>query len=196
MNYDHWRHYARGWLLHFFDREDSAFAAFSEAYRHDRRDFKSAQHLASIAVSKGKFDVAEKWFEVVLQITPEDSAIWFNLGFVRERMGKPREAIAAFAESVRHNASQDRAWYGMGLAQARIGAHAEAAAALEKSVELQPMNGEGWYQLGMAWHHANQPDQVKRVVKRLVDFEPKRAKRLVQDAERADLMHLIPELPF
>ena len=48
----------------------------------------------------------------------------------------------------------------------------------------------------MAYHHANQPDQVKRVVKRLVDFEPKRAKKLVQDAARADLMTLIPELPF
>mgnify|MGYP000966894918 CR=1 FL=1 len=58
------------------------------------------------------------------------------------------------------------------------------------------MNGEGWYQLGMAYHHANQPDQVKRVVKRLVDFEPKRAKKLAQDAARADLMTLIPELPF
>lgn len=31
MNYDHWRHYARGWLFHFFGREDSAIAAFTEA---------------------------------------------------------------------------------------------------------------------------------------------------------------------
>lgn len=196
MNFEHWRHYARGWLLHFFDREESAFAAFSEAFSHDRRDFKAAQHLASIAANRGKLDVAEKWFEVVLELTPGDSASWFNLGFVRERMGKPRDAITAFSESVRLKDSQDRAWYGMGLAHARLGQHAEAAAALTRAVELQPMNGEGWYQLGMAWHHANRPDEVKRVVKRLVDFEPKRAKRLVQDAERADLMRLIPELPF
>ncbi|MCX8017816.1 MAG: hypothetical protein N2690_07975, partial [Rhodocyclaceae bacterium] len=61
---------------------------------------------------------------------------------------------------------------------------------------LQPMNGEAYYQLGMALHHARRPDEVKAVVEKLVGFEPKRAKKLVQDSERADLMHLIPELPF
>jgi hypothetical protein len=43
MNYEHWRHYARGWLFHFFDREDSAFEAFSQAFRIDPKDVKSAR---------------------------------------------------------------------------------------------------------------------------------------------------------
>jgi hypothetical protein len=67
---------------------------------------------------------------------------------------------------------------------------------LREAVRLQPMNGEAYYQLGMALHHARQPDAVAKVVEKLVQFEPKRARKLVQDAERADLMHLIPELPF
>ena len=69
-------------------------------------------------------------------------------------------------------------------------------AALEKVVELQPMSGEGFYQLGMAYHHANRPDDVTRILKRLVGFEPKRAKNLARDTERADLMKYIPDLPF
>jgi Flp pilus assembly protein TadD len=84
----------------------------------------------------------------------------------------------------------------MGLAHARLGQHDGAVTALEKVVELQPMSGEGFYQLGMAYHHANRPDEVKDIVKRLVKFEPKRAKKLVHDTERADLVSLIPELPF
>ena len=48
----------------------------------------------------------------------------------------------------------------------------------------------------MAYHHANRPDDVTRILKRLVSFEPKRAKNLARDTERADLMKLIPELPF
>jgi hypothetical protein len=43
------------------------------------------------------------------------------------------------------------------------------------------MSGEGFYQLGMAYHHANRPDDVTTIVKRLVGFEPKRARKLVQD---------------
>ncbi len=196
MNYEQWRHYARGWLLHFFGREEGAFAAYSTAFRINPQDVRSARHLAAIAAKKKNFAVAEKWFEVALALTPDDGANWFNLGYVREHMGKSQEAITAFGEAVRLVPTQDMAWYGMGLAHARLGQHDAAVTALEKVVELQPMSGEGFYQLGMAYHHANRPDNVKVIVKRLVKFEPKRAKKLVHDAGRADLVSLIPELPF
>jgi tetratricopeptide (TPR) repeat protein len=196
MNFEHWRHYARGWLLHFLGREDMAFAAWSEAFRLDPGDVQAARHLAAIAASRQQFDVAEKWFEATLALTPEDGANWFNLGFVRERTGNPTGAVAAFSEATRLVPRQDRAWFGLGLAQARLGRHGEAAAALEKAVALQPLNGEGFYQLGMAYHHARLPREVTRVVKHLVDFEPRRARLLAHDTGRADLMELIPELPF
>jgi len=196
MNFDHWRHYARGWVFHFFGKADSAYDAFVAAHRAAPRDLQSVRHLAAIAVDRQRWDVAEAWFGKVLELAPEDTDTWFNLGFARERSGNPATAIAAFRESVRLKPSQDRAWYGMGLAHARLGQHDEAAAALEEAVKLQPMNGEAFYQWGMALHHAHRPDEVAKVVGKLVAFEPKRAKRLVQDTERADLLRLIPELPF
>lgn len=196
MNFDHWRHYARGWLFHFLGRESRAADAFSIAFRLDPQDVRAARHLAAIAANRRDFAMSEQWFVTALALTPDDGPNWFNLGFVRERMGKSEAAIVAFSRAVELVPTQDRAWYGMGLARARLGRHEEAAQALQKAVELQPMNGEGWYQLGMAYHHANDPDQVKRVVKRLLDFEPKRARKLAQDTGRTDLMPLIPELPF
>ena len=155
-----------------------------------------ARHLAAIAAKRKNYDVAIKWFEAALALTPDDGANWFNLGYVCEHAGKPKEAIAAFTEAVRLVPQQDMAWYGMGLAYARLGQHDEAVKALEKVVELQPMSGEGFYQLGMAYHHANRPDDVTSILKRLVAFEPKRARKLAQDTQRADLMKLIPDLPF
>jgi tetratricopeptide (TPR) repeat protein len=196
MNYEHWRHYARGWVMHFFSQSDAAYAAFVEAFRIDHRDIRSARHLAAIAAEKQRWEIAESWFDKVLALAPEEADTWFNLGFVREHAGKAAPAIAAFDEAVRLKPTQDRAWYGKGLAHARLGQHDEAVAALQEAVKLQPMNGEAYYQLGMALHHARRPDEVNTVVEKLVGFEPKRAKKLVQDTERADLMHLIPELPF
>ena len=196
MNYEHWRNYARGWVFHFLGREDRAFEAYSTAFRINPQDVRSARHLAAIAAKRKNYEVAEKWLEAALALTPDDGPNWFNLGFVREAAGKPKQAIVAFTEAVRLVPSQDRAWYGMALAYARLGQHDEAVAALEKVVELQPMSGEGFYQLGMAYHHANRPEGVTKIVRRLVGFEPKRAKRLVDDTERADLRKLIPELPF
>ncbi len=196
MNYDHWRHYARGWLFHFFGRETAAFDAYLAAFHVNPQDVQAARHLAAIAAKRKNYDIAIKWFEIALALTPDDGANWYNLGYVCEHAGKPEAAIAAFTEAVRLVPGQDMAWYGMGLAHARLGQHAEAVTALEKVVELQPMSGEGFYQLGMAYHHANRPDDVARIAKRLVGFEPKRARKLLRDTERADLMHIIPELPF
>lgn len=196
MNFAHWRHYARGWVYHFFGREETALAAYEAAFRINPQDVRSARHLAAIAANRLNFPVAEKWFEVALALAPGDGVSWFNLGFVRERAGKPKEAIAAFGEATRLVPTQDRAWYGKGLAHARLGQHDEAAKALEKATELQPMNGEGLYQLGMAYHHANRPGDVRRVVVQLLEFEPRWAMKLTQDTGRSDLVHLIPVLPF
>jgi tetratricopeptide (TPR) repeat protein len=196
MDFEHWRHYARAWLLHFFGREEAAFDEYVTAYRRKPDDVEAARHLAAIAARKKRYDVAEKWFIEALRLAPDDAATHFNLGFIREEMGKPQEAIEAFREAVRLKPGLDRAWYGMGLAHARLGQHADAAAAFGKAAELQPLNGEAFYQLGMARHHANDPDGVKTVVQRLVGFDPKRARKLVHDAERTDLRHLIPDLPF
>lgn len=196
MNYDHWRHYARGWVFHFFGRTDPAYAAFVEAIRIDSGDVKSARHLAAIAAGRERWDVAESWFEKVVELVPDDADTWFNLGFVREHAGKAAAAVSAFSEAVRLKPTQDRAWYGMGLAHARLGQHAEAVKALREAVRLQPMNGEAYYQLGMALHHDNRPEEVAAVAEKLVGFDPKRMKKLAQDAERADLMKLVPKLPF
>lgn len=193
MDFDHFRHYARGWLLHFFGQEEKAFNEYAAAYRLRPNNVQAARHLAFIAARRKQFDVADKWFVEVLRLTPGDADTHFNRGFVLEQAGRSREAVAAFAEAVRLKPSSDRAWYGMGLAHARLGEHAEAAVAFAQCAELQPMNGEGFYQWGMACHHANQPDDVKKIVRKLADFDPKRALRLIKDAERADLKHLISE---
>ena len=193
MDFEHFRHYARGWLLHVFGREEQAFNEYAAAYRLKPDDVQAARHLASIAAHKQQYDVADKWFVETLRLAPDDADTRFNHGFVLGQAGRSREAIATFAEAVRLKPSLDRAWYGMGLAHARLGEHAAAAAAFAKSIELQPMNAEGFYQWGMACHHANQPDQVKTIVGRLAGFDPKHAIKLVKDAERPDLVHLIPE---
>ena len=193
MDFEHWRHYARGWLLHFIGREEKAFNEYAAAYRLKPDDVQAARHLAHIAAGRKHYDVADKWFVETLRLAPEDADTHFNRGFTLEQAGRSREAIAAFAESVRLKPIQDRAFYGMGLAHARLGEHAEAAEAFAKSVELQPMNGEGYYQWGMACHHANRHDEVGKVAKRLADFDPKRAMKLIQDAGRPDLLPLVPE---
>lgn len=192
MNFDRWRHYARGWLLHFLGRPEGAYRAYVEAFRADPRDARPARHLAALAAARRHWESAEHWLETVVALLPESSDDWFNLGFVRDQAGKTEAALAAFAAAVRHNPAQDRAWYGMGLVQARLGRHAAAAATLREAARLQPLNGAAHYQLGMALHHAGRPDEVATVVARLRGIEPPRAQQLARDAGRADLLAADP----
>lgn len=196
MNFERWRHYARGWLLHFFGREERAFDEFAEAFRRDPTNVQAARHLAFLAAQKKRFEVAEKWYLAAVDLAPDDADTYFNLGFVREQMGKPGDAIAAFGEATRLKPILDRAWFGLGLAHAALGQHAQAIPPFEEATRLQPMNAIAWYQLGMACHKAGEADRVTAIVEKLVGFDPKHARQLVRDSGREDLAKLIPELPF
>ena len=193
MDFDYTRYYMRGWLMNFFGRNQRAAEAFEHAFKANPKSAQAARHLAAIAAQKKDMAGAEKWFEAVVQIEPGDGDSWFNLGFVRDAAGKKHEAIAAFTQSVTILPNLDRAWYGLGLACAATGNHAEAVRALNEAVRLQPMNGIGYYQLGMAYYHLHDPESVEKIATKLVKFDPKHAERLMHDAERADLLHLLPE---
>ena len=196
MNYEHWRHYARGWVFHFIGKNDLAYEAYETALRIAPQDVQSARHLAAIAAQRQDYPRAEQWFLEVLRITPEDADSHYNLGFVREQMKAQRLAIESFKEAVRLKPALDRAWYGMGLAHAALGEHAEAAVALREAARLQPMNGHALYQLGMAYHHNGEPDKVDKVVGKLLEFDPKITRQLIKDCGREDLAHLLPEMPW
>ncbi|MBI4742607.1 MAG: tetratricopeptide repeat protein [Betaproteobacteria bacterium] len=193
MNYDYTRYYLRGWLLHFFGFRETALDAYTRAFKANPKSARAARHLAAIAAEKKELAASARWFETVVELEPGDGNSWFNLGFVRDAAGRKTEAIAAFKQAIALVPSLDRAWYGLGLAYAATGDHAQAAEALRKVVELQPMNGIGYYQLGMAYHHLNDPDNVEKTVVKLVKFDPKHANRLMRDARRTDLLHLLPE---
>jgi len=196
MNYDHWRHYARGWLFHFIGKTDQAYAAYLVAFQCNRQDVQAARHLGSIAAQRQDHAAAEKWLLEVVRLAPDDGDNFFNLGFVREQMKTPRSAIESFKEAVRLMPNLDRAWYGMGLAHAKLGEHVEAVAAFREAARLQPMNGHALYQLGMAYHHCGEPDKVERVLDKLLKFDPKISRQLIQDSGRQDLLPLLPEMPW
>lgn len=196
MNYDHWRHYARGWLLHFIGKTDAAYDAYLVAFRHNPKDVQAARHLGSIAAQRADHVAAEKWLMEVARLAPEDADNHFNVGFVREQMNATRPAIESFKEAVRLRPILDRAWYGMGLAHAKLGEHADAAAAFREAARLQPMNGHAWYQLGMAYHHCGESERLEQVLHKLLKFDPKISRQLIEDSGRLDLLPLLPELPW
>ena len=194
MNLDAWRHYLCARLFEKLNRPERATAEFRAALDFDPAFVRAVNGLAFFLASRGQDGEAERWFREGLRLQPGNSMLHFNLGFILDRQGRREDAVTAFHEAVRLNPKLDRAWYGLGMACAHLGRHEEAAQALQEAATLQPMNAHAWYALGMAYHHSHNPDKVKEVVDHLFRFDPVMTRRLIQDAERADLAHLVQDL--
>lgn len=194
MKFEPWRHYLRGLLFEAIKRPQPAIAAYREALRHDPGFIQAAKCLGYLHAMQHEYRQAADYYQHALQHKPDDADTWFNLGFIRDQAHDRPGAIEAFHEAVRLKPTLDQAWYGMGMAHAILGQHEEAVAALVRAAELQPMNGHAWYALGMAYHHSHQPDKVSEVAHHLLRFDPVMTRRLIQEAERGDLAHLVKDL--
>lgn len=194
MSFDPWRHYLRGLVFEILKRPQSAVAEYRQALHYNPGFIQAARCLGYLHAAQKAYGEAEPYLLQITQLVPKDAETWFNLGYVREQAGNKPGAIEAFRTSVELKPKLDRAWFGMGLVHASLGQHQDAALALEKAAALQPMNAHAWYNLGMAYHHCHQPEKVVEVVQHLHRFDPIMTRHLIQDAERADLAHLVRDL--
>lgn len=194
MNFEQYRHYYRGYFFETFKRPAKAMEAYRLALHHAPQFAKAAACIAHLYAMQEQFDEAERYFMEAVRVAPTQAEMHFNLGYVLDRQCKYEQAIASFTEAVRLKKTVDRAWYGMGLAYAALGRHEEAAKALEEAARLQPMHSHAWYALGMASHRAHNPDRVREIVVYLHRIDPIMCRRLIQEADLAELAYLVKDL--
>ncbi len=193
MMNDAWRAYWRGRFFWWIRKPEQAGQAFREALQSNPAYVPALRWLAFWHGQRKEFADAERYLEQAVAIEP-DAHSWFNLGYARDQLGRTEAAIEAFNAALRLKPRLDQAWYGLGLAEAKRGDHAAAVRALEQAALLEPRNPHVWHALGMAHHHCHAPDKVAAVVKHLVRFDPRMARHLIQETERADLAYLVAEL--
>lgn len=192
MNFEHWRYTLRGMAMEWLRRPQDAIVAYRNALKANPADIAALRSIAWLQGQLQQWDAAvAAWQQVATQL-PEHADSHFNLGFALEQRGDLEGALNAFRRATEINPRHDRSWYGQGLIHTRRGDPVAAAAALEHAATLQPMNGPAWLALGMAYHHAHRPDEVKRIIIHCIQHDPPTARRLIRDAQRADLLNLLP----
>jgi tetratricopeptide (TPR) repeat protein len=191
---EHWRYYILGRVLEAFGRAQNAIAAYQAALRLKPVFHRCSNRIAYLLAGLERYAEAEPYFAVVLRADPGNAAAHFNLGYTFDKRGQYAKAIGSFREAARLNPKLDRAWYGMGLSHAALGQHEDAVKALHEAATLQPMNPHAWYALGMAYHTLHNLEKVDEVVMHLLRFDPRMTRRLILDAGRSDLAHLVKDL--
>jgi len=74
-----------------------------------------------------------------------------------------------------------RAWFGMGMIHREQGDNHKAVEMFKKAAELQPMNPHAFHELAMAHYALNNLDQVRKIIKRVAEFDPKMTRQLMRE---------------
>jgi tetratricopeptide (TPR) repeat protein len=174
----------RAWLLLALGLKRQALQVFDSMLSLSPRYAYALASRAHVLAEAGEHaQAAQSLQQLVALAQPADlqAHAWFNLGYVRSKLGEPDAAIAAFQEATRLNAKLDPAWYGLGLElllQQRLD---EAVAAFKRNTELQPLSPYGWTQLARTHAKRQEPQLARKVVEHLRGFEPKVAEALTRE---------------
>jgi len=153
-------------------------------------DAPCARVAAILSAKAGKLEEAERWYAKAAAWMPEDVETWFNLGYLRDALGRKREAMEAFQRAVQLAPHFDRAWHGIGSMRIALGEHAQAIEPLRKAYELQP-NSQLLYLMGTCQHVCGNERAVRSTVQELVKLDMLRARKLVEETGRKDLLKLL-----
>jgi tetratricopeptide (TPR) repeat protein len=168
------------WLV--LGRQGAAEATFDEMLRRWPDDAYALASRCHTRAQAGRRDEALQDSAALLAKHPSRSAAdWFNHAFLLEDAGRLEEAEPAFRRAVEMDPKLDRAWYGLGLVLIRQGRYDEAVAALKRNTELQPMSPYGWYQLARVHVDRHEPEEARKIIRHLHDFEPKVAAQLERE---------------
>lgn len=164
------------------NRRPAAERLFGRMLDLDPRDAYALASRSHVRAQLGDRAGAIADAERLVQAHPARSAAdWFNLAFLLDADGRAGEAEPAFRHALALDDKLDRAWYGLGLVLIRLGRTDEAMAALERNTELQPMSPYGWYQLARLHAERAQPEEARRIIRRLEGFEPTVAAQLKRE---------------
>jgi tetratricopeptide (TPR) repeat protein len=158
---------------------EAVFDRMLSRYPDDAYGLASRAHLRA---EGGRPELAAADAQLLVDRHPDRRAAdWFNLGYLRDRLGEHEAAEAAFRRALALEPKLDRAWYGLALTLIQQGRLDDAVAALKKNTELQPLSPFGWYQLARVHANRKEPEKARRIIAHLKNFEPKVAAQLERE---------------
>lgn len=120
------------------------------------------------AFESGDLPRAEAAFAQALQWAPERASVLTNLGVVRVRLGRFRDALPLLERATAQEAHNLEAWVHLGLARAETGQLAAAVQAFDRALALRDDLAALWVQRGSALRELGQREQAAASFERAI----------------------------
>ena len=118
------------------------------------------------------------WCRRWTQAEPGDDFAWFMLGQAYGSLGRHRQAIEAYRETLRLKPNDVWAWIELGNAHGSLGRYREAIKAYREALRLKPDSAEAWYNLSLAYAQSGNRSAALEALKELRRYDPQRAEKL------------------
>ena len=177
-----WKRYkwlAAAWL--FLGQTDRALSTLEVMLTRYPDDTYALTQTAHIKTKTGDLIGAISDYEILADQPEPSERVWVNLGLLHFDNNALDRAETCFRQAIASNAELEQAWYGLGVSLMQQGRLDEAVNALERSTRVKPTSPEAWYQLARIHMDRQAPDETKKIIKYLKEFEPKYAARLERE---------------
>jgi hypothetical protein len=123
---------------------------------------------------KGLLDHCRRW----TRAEPNNASAWFGLGLACGKLGRHREAIAAYRECLRLEPDIAVTWYNLGHAYGDLRRYREAIGAYQEALRLNPDYTHVWGGIALCYNILGNRSAALEAVKELRRYDPKEADRL------------------
>ncbi|MEO6445231.1 MAG: tetratricopeptide repeat protein, partial [Gemmatimonadaceae bacterium] len=138
-----------------------AVEQFGALVRDDPLDAPAVLQLALAEAAGGDLEVAQRWLQHAMELTPDDAAVHFHLGQTAYHRGLNDEALRHL-ERVRELAPDDAdALYLLGFVLGDVGRHQEGLVAAQRAMQLNPSLGRAHANLSLERFDARSYERVR-----------------------------------
>ncbi len=109
---------------------------------------------------KGDYKEAIVFLKKAIELNPEFSEAYYNLGVSYERLGNHKDAIEMLKKTIDLSPGNPNAYYALGYAYYQKKKYKEAIDAFERTVSLQPNNAFAFKKLGSAYLKIGNKDEA------------------------------------
>ena len=116
-----------------------------------------------------------------IELNPELSEAYYNLGISYERLGKHKDAIKVLKKTIELTPDDPNAYYALGYAYFQKKKYKEAIDALEHTISLQPNNAFAFKKLGSSYLKAGKKDKAQEQQQILEKLDRQLAEELYRE---------------
>ena len=106
--------------------------------------------IGVVVFEEGIYEIAEKIFDRIVRLAPENALAWLCDGLTLGNLGKYEEEIHCYDEALKIDPHLAQAWSNKGVALGNLGKYEEAIHCYDEALKIDPHYAQAWSNKGVA----------------------------------------------